>query len=755
MKIFISLFAALLSLSQVSALVPQLRLDWDVEVQNCDYPSRAIPLRRGYTPSGKDHFYTTNTEEMRHAVEKLGFNFEGNAAYVFPSSSSYTVPLYRMYSQGAVDHFYTTSASEGENAIKHLGYTDEGTAAWVYPKYICGSIPLYRAYSPSAKDHFYTTSASEHKKAVAELGYSNEGVAASHVTFTTQGNPSSRAVRTYKRWDCGAIYASNLLPCRVSHPSLPSPSVLLVTMVDRMQVWEEELNELSKRGPDTIINVKPPAKNAIRLSPEIRSFLREEGEVRIFSIYSFVHNAYSFHVWRQIRQFPDSLLQLPIVIPPPPDDTRPLTEYFISSSHNTYLLSGQLLGHSSALSYVHVLWQHARCVEMDVWSSAEGPIVTHGYTFSSSVPFREVCEAIGQAVRPSDWPVLVSLECHVEVDKQETLVQIMEECWGEKLLRSPIVGPSTEVTPGDLKGRIVVMVEYYPPNITDSSATEPPGSSSPSLDSSSIEQKEISENKGSSKSAHVSDALAALGVYARKIQYPVHILINISESALSALLPHALEELIANAQLHLRRVYPRGTRVESSNPDPLASWSAGSHIAALNWQSYDLGVQINEAMFVGTPGWVVKPPKLLASKRPTDKRLVKLKCHVVGLSSLPTHKDTKRISTYLCADLFSFSTKETDTKWRSETVQCEDPIEGLADFLWDTDFEFQYETNGLTFLRIRVKENVEYGRDPEMAVFVARVEHIQTGWRFVRMLDRKGKDTGSTLLLRFDFEDVV
>ena len=76
------------------------------------------------------------------------------------------------------------------------------------------------------------------------------------------------------------------------------------------------------------------------------------------------------------------------------------------------------------------------------------------------------------------------------------------------------------------------------------------------------------------------------------ITYPAHVMINISESALAALIPHSLDALIANAQRHLRRVYPRGTRIESSNPDPLASWSSGSQIAALNWQRYDLGVQV-------------------------------------------------------------------------------------------------------------------------------------------------------------------
>lgn len=39
-------------------------------------------------------------------------------------------------------------------------------------------------------------------------------------------------------------------------------------------------------------------------------------------------------------------------------------------------------------------------------------------------------------------------------------------------------------------------------------------------------------------------------------------------------------------------------------------WRAGSQVVSLNWQTYDTPMQVNEAMFVGTPGWVAKPEKL-------------------------------------------------------------------------------------------------------------------------------------------------
>ncbi len=77
-----------------------------------------------------------------------------------------------------------------------------------------------------------------------------------------------------------------------------------------------------------------------------------------------------------------------------------------------------------------------------------------------------------------------------------------------------------------------------------------------------------------------------------EITHPAHVIINISESGLSSLLPESLNPLIAHSQRHLRRVYPRGTRIESSNLNPLKFWQNGSQIAALNWQSYDRGVQV-------------------------------------------------------------------------------------------------------------------------------------------------------------------
>lgn len=49
------------------------------------------------------------------------------------------------------------------------------------------------------------------------------------------------------------------------------------------------------------------------------------------------------------------------------DRNHPLPEYFISSSHNTYLMAHQLFGSSDASAYEIALHTGSRCVEIDAW----------------------------------------------------------------------------------------------------------------------------------------------------------------------------------------------------------------------------------------------------------------------------------------------------------------------------------------------------------------------------------------------------
>ena len=65
--------------------------------------------------------------------------------------------------------------------------------------------------------------------------------------------------------------------------------------------------------------------------------------------------------------------------------------------------------------------------------------------------------------------------------------------------------------------------------------------------------------------------------------------------------------LFSHNRNYLMRAFPSGLRVSSSNLEPSVFWRKGVQMVALNWQKCDEGMMLNEGMFTGTAGWVLKP----------------------------------------------------------------------------------------------------------------------------------------------------
>ncbi|KAF6757913.1 phosphoinositide-specific phospholipase C [Ephemerocybe angulata] len=399
------------------------------------------------------------------------------------------------------------------------------------------------------------------------------------------------------------------------------------------------------------------------------------------------------------------------------DMTLPLSEYFISSSHNTYLVGHQLVGDSTIEGYIRALLHSCRSVEVDIYDGDVEPMIFHGKTFTSKVSLREVCEAIKKyGFVASPYPIIISAEVHCSLPHQDMIAKIMISVFGDALVRENPDSPiSIEALPSpeELKGKILLKTknlflssssdatdsdssftdqsstsasesEFFAEPIGDvpsdrkkrrpsvvkaagvtvlqrvksigkhpPSATRPPASprtTSAPLPSSKppstpFSARRLSESAGRPHSAQghhppkpkMSLALVALLVYTvgvkcrglnKKEHYAPEHMFSLSETMTNKMIKVGMMDLIKHTRSHLVRIYPKGTRVSSSNYEPHRFWATGAQLVALNWQTFDLGYMINHAMFQrnGRSGFVLKP---LALRAPSKDLLLKRTQHVL------------------------------------------------------------------------------------------------------------------------------
>ncbi|SCU80192.1 LAFA_0B08020g1_1 [Lachancea sp. 'fantastica'] len=473
------------------------------------------------------------------------------------------------------------------------------------------------------------------------------------------------------------------------------------------------------------------------------------------------------------------------------DYSHPINKYFISSSHNTYLQGKQLGENPTVETYVLALQQGCRCIEIDIWDSEEGPVVCHG-RLTGSLPLANVLKVVRKyAFITSPYPLVLSLEVHCKLANQIIMDKILRQELGTNIFNRTLKGSLP--SPADLKHKFLIKVKKSKNDVPKSLQDEDSSTSSTSSTSSSYDsENEVRRRSGRrlsiSTKMHVIESLVAMslihGLKFRNFSLPESKTENhcfsLSEKKLENLTKDELQKLAIEKhnRRFLMRVYPHALRYKSSNFNPIKFWELGVQMVATNWQTFDVGQQINKAMFqlpledapLWHSGYVLKPDYLLnnvakagdikAMRKGLQKRSVRLRIEILSAQMLPKPKDfkQKQKQAFPCfsVNLNVFSNSRPIEPLESENglVSSDSsgctPNRGENGFnpVWETKFKITVEDTFFNFLLFKIKT-----ADTELATCCLKLSYLRRGYRHVPLYSEGGERyIFSTLFIHVDYD---
>lgn len=483
------------------------------------------------------------------------------------------------------------------------------------------------------------------------------------------------------------------------------------------------------------------------------------------------------------------------------DMTAPLSHYFIYTGHNSYLTGNQLSSDCSDIPIIKALHRGVRVVELDIWpnSTKDDVLVLHGRTLTTPVDLIKCLKSIKEhAFSASPYPVVITLEDHLTSDLQAKAAQMITQTFGDMLFCPNDENLNNIPSPEELKYRIMISTKPPKEYLNSKSARENSEQllKSKSKDSDEDEWgKEVTDfvhaqneddkgdcdshqqnddddesNDDEYETNHESEYKRLIAIRAGKpkgslkealkVEDDKVRRLSLSEQALEKAAESLGTDLIRFTQKNFLRIYPKGTRVTSSNYKPLIGWMHGAQMVAFNMQGYGRNLWLMHGMFRSNGGCgYVKKPDFLMNVGPNNevfnpkeklevKKTLKVKIYVGDGWSMDfkqTHFDSYSPPDFYArvgiagvpADVTMKKTKTIEDNWIPT---------------WEEEFTFPLTVPELALLRVEVHEYDMSETDDFAGQTCLPITELKQGIRAVPLYDRKGEKYNSVrLLMKFDF----
>ncbi|XP_035661402.1 1-phosphatidylinositol 4,5-bisphosphate phosphodiesterase delta-4-like [Branchiostoma floridae] len=219
---------------------------------------------------------------------------------------------------------------------------------------------------------------------------------------------------------------------------------------------------------------------------------------------------------------------------------------------------------------------------------------------------------------------------------------------------------------------------------------------------------------------------------------------SITESKAVDLVKRQAADFINHTKRQLVKIYPAGSRVDSSNMDPHIFWSAGCQIVAMNYQTKCDQMDLNLGKFRqnGGCGYVLKPEvlrkdylKIDTSGKIPAKYRKNLTVRVISTFQLPSpsEKGTSCADPYVKVQICGIPADcaEQRTEWKKNSA---------FHAVWNMAMTFPLALPELAMLRFEVKDHDSMSGSDMLGQFALPLDSLQQGYRHVRLLDKGGGD---------------